>query len=113
MFRGNFQFGRFFKHLKKRVLERVTSPEGKAEMFGHVRDVTLGVAGVYTVFNFVFNVTWCTGPSMEPTLATEGSFVIVDIFSHSILKKPLAMGDVVIALSPSDHTRSKHALVQC
>eukprot|EP01031_Cornospumella_fuschlensis_P044980 gene44979-55020_t len=81
MFSG-FQFGKFFKHLRRRVVDHVSSPQGQGEIFRHVRDVGVGVIAVYTMFTYGYNLTLCKGPSMEPTLNSEGSLVLVDVFSY-------------------------------
>ncbi|RYG67787.1 S26 family signal peptidase [archaeon] len=107
---STFQFGRFFKHLKHRVAERVASPEGQAEMKKHVQDVAVGVVAVYAVFGYGLNLTLCKGPSMEPTLHSQGTLVFVDIFNYRLLGKPFEIGDVVIAMSPTDDTKSKSLL---
>eukprot|EP01039_Chlorochromonas_danica_P007910 gene7910-8727_t len=62
-------------------------------------------AFVLGVSSYGFNLTFCVGPSMLPTLEESGSVVIVDIFSHAILNRDFQCGDVVIARHPHDPSK--------
>jgi hypothetical protein len=44
---------------------------------------------------------------MKPTIDEAGEVVLVDIFSHKVLKKSYKKGDVVIVINPQDPKKSK------
>lgn len=65
------------------------------------------VAAAWVFGHSVGNITWCTGPSMEPTLHKDGGLVLVDIASHKLLQRPYRTGDVVIAVHPQEPSKRK------
>lgn len=66
-------------------------------------------SGIYLLSSYGFNLTFCVGPSMEPTLEESGSLVVVDMFSHTFKKRDYQCGDVVIARHPHDKSKSELA----
>jgi signal peptidase I len=58
------------------------------------------VVTIGAVTYFVGRVSHNVGPSMEPTLATEGETTLLDRFSHVILQQPYRKGDVVVSVCP-------------
>lgn len=72
----------------------------------------------------VGNITFTAGPSMEPTLHTDGGIVVVDIWSYSkpewlcgwlgCRRMSYKPGDVVICRHPYDEDKSEsHPSVPC
>ena len=60
-------------------------------------------AGSHVTGKYVGHSTWCIGPSMEPTIPTQGTFVLVNSYSYSWgEKKTYNVGDIVISISPND-----------
>jgi len=78
---------------------------GELMMFG---------AGMYVLTNYFVNTTQCVGPSMVPSISTDGDVLLTMPFSlyrrlHGGLPK---LGSVVISTSPStpDQTVCKRVL---
>lgn len=84
-----------------------TNPEWRKAAVRSTGEFTVLFTGGLFVVTFVGNFTLCMGPSMEPTLNTDGGLVYVDIWSHKVLQKAYKPGDVVIAKHPEDQGKSK------
>jgi signal peptidase I len=93
----------FFKNAK----EKVSHPETKEEFKKFARDFVI-VAGTFHVVGTYFcSLTICMGPSMIPTFDPNGDMVVVDKFSYVIQGEKFRKGDIVIAQSPTEKSKSK------
>jgi hypothetical protein len=63
--------------------------------------------GVNIFLQTVVRPTLSAGPSMEPTLDTNGEVLITENFSRLFLLRPLQKGDVIITMTP-DQTKRKY-----
>jgi signal peptidase I len=57
------------------------------------------------VVQFIGYPAYNVGPSMEPTLCTEGEITFINRFDWIVRRQPVRRGDVVISLCPTDKTR--------
>jgi len=66
------------------------------------KTVATGLKGFvigYCIFEYGIEVTYCTGPSMEPTIH-DGDYIVIDKITTMTMS--FKRGDIVVCRSPSD-----------
>lgn len=107
MFRGTFQ-----RFIDRMVRVHIDNKLELARFFHNHQDyggsgwfaATVGLLG----FTLMFPITNCIGNSMSPTIDRGGDLALTDGFSHLIARMPYQVGEVVIAVSPTNKEKSKH-----
>ena len=79
---------------------RLRNPQTWRTFRRHVGEIVSLVCVWHVFAENVAELTVCVGPSMLPTLHTQGDMVLVEHVSQRL--RPLELGDVVIARSPLD-----------
>ena len=77
------------------------------EFVDFATDVVKYLALMHVTTTQFVNATYCVGPSMEPTIREEGCLVLIDLFSYKMRDKEYKTGDIVVAVCPNDHNKSK------
>lgn len=90
-----------FKNLGKQFAQKVlTIRPPTAREVGEVVGVC---AIVYGFTEYVYQVTLCIGPSMEPTFDTDGELAVLEKYSLLPLwYKPIRKGEVVVSMCPTN-----------
>lgn len=70
----------------------------KVKLFGNL--LLFGVV----IKDYFFELAFCTGESMLPTIQASGDLIIIDK-TRSIYSKQLNRGDIVVLISPEDSKR--------
>ena len=111
MFRGNFQ--RFIDRMVKYRVDSISARRRNAA-FQSEEVSPIGswifAAGSLVGLTALFSTTNCIGNSMSPTIDRAGDMVLTDKLKHLIVGLPYEVGEVVIAVSPSNKDKSKSPL---
>lgn len=67
-----------------------------------VTDVACVLSVFHVVTNYFVDFTLCTGPSMLPTVNTDGDIAVIDIFSYTLSGRKYERGDVIVSVCPYD-----------
>ena len=97
------KFSRFWQYVKPRIPTFQKGSQARKTLI----EFSVIYCGVFFFTSNIYGFTMCVGPSMLPTIDTEGEFVIIEKFPYVFNLKDYKIGDVVISRSMDDPSKSK------